>query len=148
MHRMAALASITLTLTFGFANHAFAQSWQICNKTSESVRIVIGYAVSGGLLKSEGWWTLAPNGCQKVLNRSETVDYTTGYLYATKAGKPFINGDQGLCVDDKPFTIRRHQNCEGRNFRTVQSKQVSIDLNKNYTTNLTGSPRPGTSNFD
>jgi hypothetical protein len=85
MHRMAALASITLTLTFGFANHAFAQSWQICNKTSES---------------------------------------------------------------DKPFTIRRHQNCEGRNFRTVQSKQVSIDLNKNYTTNLTGSLRPGTSNFD
>ena len=109
-----------------------------------------GYAVSGGLLQSEGWWTLAPNGCQKVMNRSQTVDYTTGYLYAeaSNGGKPVVDGDQNLCVQSKAFTIRRHQNCEGRKFRTVQSRQVAINLNKNHTTNITGPSKPGTVKYD
>jgi uncharacterized membrane protein len=144
MLRTVALLSLALTATAGFANQAFAQSWSICNKTSESVKIVVGYAVAGGHLQSEGWWTVAPNGCQKVLSRNQTVDYTTGYLYASKKGKPVVDGDQDLCVDDEAFTIRRHQNCEGRNFRTVQSRQISVNLNKNFTTTITGPSRSQT----
>jgi len=150
MARTAALVSLALAATFGFASHASAQSWQICNKMSETVEVVVGYAVSGGHLQSEGWWSLAPNGCETVINRSKTVDYTTGYLYAktSKGGRPVINGDQSLCVQNKAFTIRRHQNCEGRNFRTVQSRQVAINLNKNFTTNIRGASKPGTTNYD
>lgn len=152
MLRTAAFLSVALlAATSGLTNQALAQSWQICNKTSNSVQVAVGYAVSGGHLQSEGWWTLAPhNGCQKVLSRSETVDFTTGYLYAktSNGGSPVVNGDQSLCVQSRPFTIRRHQNCEGRNFRTVQARQLSINLNKNFTTNITGAAKPGTVIFD
>jgi uncharacterized membrane protein len=140
-----------LAATSGLTNQAIAQSWQICNKTSNSVDVTVGYAVSGGHLQSEGWWTLAPRGgCARVLSRSQTVDYTSGYLYAErKGGNRVVTGDQSLCVQNKPFTIRRHQNCEGRNFRTVQARQISINLNKNFTTNITtAAPKPGGVKFD
>jgi uncharacterized membrane protein len=144
MFRTVALLSLTLTATSGLANHAFAQSWQICNKTSESIDVAIGYAVTGGLLQSEGWWTLAPSGCARVLNQGDTVDLTTGYLYARTAngGRPVVEGDLNICVNNRPFTIRRNQNCEGRNFKTVQSRQVGINLNRNFTTNVTGPSQP------
>jgi uncharacterized membrane protein len=102
---------------------------------------VVGYAVPNGLLQSEGWWTLAPNGdCKHVLSRSETVDYTTGYLYAHSSGRDVIASDQSLCVQhNKAFTIRRSDHCEGRNFQTVWARPIGFDLNKNWTTNITQS---------
>jgi uncharacterized membrane protein len=141
MLRTVLSASIILITLSGFSNHASAQSWQICNKTSQSVEIAVGYAVSGGALQSEGWWTLAPNGCQKVMSRSEAADYTRGYLYAKAAssGRSVVAGDQDLCVKNSAFTIRGHRNCEGRNYRTVRSREIAINLNKNFTTSITGS---------
>ena len=146
-----AFVSVALIATCGLANQAFAQSWTICNKTSNSVTVAVGYEVNGGHLQSKGWWTLAPhNGCEQVLSRSETVVYKTAYLYAktSNGSNPVVTGDQDLCVQSKAFTIRRHQNCEGRNFRTVQARQISINLNKNHTTNITEAAKPGTVKFD
>ena len=147
MLRTVVLVSVALIATSGLA---FAQSWEICNKTSNRVNVAIGYAVSGGHLQSQGWWVLEPNGCTNVLSRSKTDDTTTGYLYAyTSNGNPVINGNQSLCVQsNKGFTIRRHQNCEGRNFRTVQARQISIDLNKNWTTYIRAGAKPGTTKYD
>jgi uncharacterized membrane protein len=146
MLRKAALLSLALTAA-GFVNPAFAQSWSICNKTSGSVDVTVGYAIDGGLLQSKGWFVLAPNGgCAHVINRSDTVDYTTGYLYARTSGSrnPVIAGDQNLCVNnDAAFAYHRHDNCGVGNLQHVQSRPIGFDLNKNWTTNITGGPSSG-----
>jgi uncharacterized membrane protein len=141
MKRIVVTVSVVFGVATGLSSEAFAQSWRVCNKTADPVRVAVGYAVPGGLLKSEGWFNLGScSGCATVVVPSDTVDLSTGYLYAEKSrdGTAIVTGDQNLCVTRQAFKIRRSGNCEGRNFQTRQFRQMSINLNKNFTTNING----------
>ena len=129
---------VALILLPGLSKAAHAGEWSVCNKTSDELTIAIGYANSSGGIVSKGWWTLNKcGGCKNVLNANATADRSTVYLYAeANDGTGIIDGDESFCVRDSVFTLNNAQssNCgERKSFRTEK-----IDLNKNWTTNITG----------
>ncbi|MGH6795011.1 MAG: DUF1036 domain-containing protein [Methylocella sp.] len=88
---------------------------------------------------SEGWWPLnACGGCAKVLLQKDTSNYVEAYLHAEIDGGPeFIGGPYKFCVNTtEPFKIRgayRGSNCTQDGFNKER-----VDLNKHWTTNITG----------
>jgi uncharacterized membrane protein len=118
-----------------------AQQWQVCNKTAYTVSVAVGYAVPNGRLVSEGWFTLGPcNGCSVVALPEETVDRSTGYLWAkARKGPVLIEGSEPLCVKmSGNFKIRGGQDCKARNFESRSFRRLGIDMTKDFTTNIRG----------
>src|ERR1700730_8859863 len=68
----------------------------------------------------------------------------TNYLYAkTGSGAAYIQGDASFCTADSAFKYRSTPNCAMKsNFR-----QEAVDLNKHFTTNITGRASTGRSCF-
>ena len=75
-----------------------------------------------------------------ALEKMEACHYTTypSVISITEMG---LNQHVGFWMPQ----ARRNQNCEGQNFKTVQSRQLAINLNRNFTTNITG---PSKTKFD
>jgi uncharacterized membrane protein len=124
---------------------AEAQSWQICNRLTEDRVVSIAYVnlgSSGGFI-SEGWWTVkACGGCAKVLLRKETSDPHNVFLRAKDSrGNVVMDGGSRMCSASFKHTIVGNDSCKRRGFEDAMYRHVTVDLNKNYTTNLTGEPR-------
>lgn len=126
---------------------AYSQSahaeWIICNRTGQQLLVAIAYnePPHPGIaeLLSQGWWRVnACGGCVTVLQKQETSVYNEAYLRAEMdGGAEFIGGGYKFCVTDQRFKIRStSSNCTLRGFQKEQ-----IDLNKHWTTNITGGRR-------
>jgi uncharacterized membrane protein len=129
---------LSLVLLSSIPKDAHAGSWSVCNKTPDKLTIAIGYANSTGGINTEGWWTLNPcDGCANVLNQNKAADYKNVYLHA----RGVVEGDESFCVRDNAFTLNNAQGSNCGNRRSFRSQNVN--LNKQWTTNITGRGRSG-----
>ena len=131
-------------LVLGSALVAEAQSWSICNKVLEERVVAIAYVNPGsrGGFISEGWWTVKPCGCAKVLLRNETSDPHNVFLRVKdKRGNVVIDGESRMCSAHFKHTIVGNDNCKRRGFEDETYRHLKVNIDKNYTTNVTGEPR-------
>jgi uncharacterized membrane protein len=128
-----------------------AGEWQICNQTNQDLIVAIGFSGTSPSLnvvaptETRGWWRInACGGCATVLQARDATDFTEVYLRAeTTHGGQFIGGpwnsNTRFCTRPQPFTIRAFGHhwpaCDLKPF-----KPEHIDLNKHFTTNITGGP--------
>jgi uncharacterized membrane protein len=148
LRSFSAAAVFALVLLPGLSKEAHGGEWSVCNRTPDELVIAIGYASSNGGIVSHGWWTLSScGGCKPVLNADQTADRGNVYLHAHAInGAGIIEGNESFCVrNNGAFTLNNAQggNCgETRSFRPE-----NVDLNKDWTTNITPQGRSGKSCF-
>ncbi len=124
---------------FAFALAAFAPAAQadlkLCNMTSSRIGVAIGYKDSEGWV-SEGWWNVAAQDCEILLKGDliarfyyvHAVDYDRGGEWS---------GEAIMCTDDKAFTIRGVQDCEGRGFQRTGFFEVDTQEEADWTIRMT-----------
>lgn len=115
-------------------------SWRVCNRLNEEVNVAISYVNPGsrGGFISKGWWPLrARGGCATVLVRSQTSDLRNVFLRVEDTrGNAVVDGTSWRCATDGEHKIIGNQNCAGRGYKTLTYKHKTINLDKDWTTNL------------
>lgn len=119
---------------FGFTQPVRADL-KLCNTTSSRVGIAIGYKDDQGWV-SEGWWNVASQTCEVLLKGSLVARYY--YIHALdydRGGE--WGGKATMCTDDKSFTIRGVDNCQGRSYKRSGFFEVDTNEEKDWTVRLT-----------
>ncbi len=103
----------------------------VCNKTPHETKVALG-RFDGSAWSSEGWWTLAPEACQRLL--AGALDARYYYLYATDGGTGSWDGKNGFCVatTDK-FAIRGRADCAGRGYDRKGFFEIDTGQARDYT---------------
>ncbi len=112
-----------------------AADLRVCNKTSSTVGLAIGYELKGEWI-SEGWWNLDPEKCETVLKGLlvktryliHAIDYDKGGQW---------NGDSFMCTQDLEFKIKGTQECVARGFERTGFFEVDTAGKQDYTVQLT-----------
>ncbi len=119
--------------------------WIICNKTAEELRVAIAYNDLSGYFTSVGWYSLAAcGGCVTALQAQETSRRDLVYLRAKTAnGGIFIQGNQNdsFCTTTSNFKITESNKPSSCVLETF--KEMPVNLNKEFTTNITGKASTG-----
>lgn len=135
-----ALTALPVVLFFSLSNEARAGSWSVCNKTPDKVTVAVGYSNSFGQILTNGWWTVqACGGCATVVGSdlaNQLPDKRNAYLHAHAGGADVIEGDENFCVSGNEFSLNSSASPHCGSRRSF--RQVPIDLNKAWTTNITG----------
>ncbi len=141
------LARVPYALVFLVASGAWSANpaWadlKLCNTTSSRVGVAIGYKDDQGWV-SEGWWNVASQTCEVLLKGSLVARYY--YIHALdydRGGE--WGGKATMCTDDKSFTIRGVEDCEGRNYKGSGFFEVDTNEEKDWTVRLTDPGDSGT----
>jgi uncharacterized membrane protein len=145
---VASTAAIAFVLiSSGFADEAVAGHWQVCNRTPDRLNLAIAYSNSFGQIVTEGWWEVgACGGCAIVIGRDlacQLPDKSNAYLHADLVGNEVtvIRGTENFCVSKERFKI----NSSASPGCTIRQsfRSESINLNRDWTTNITGKGRSG-----
>lgn len=119
---------------FGFAAPA-AADLKLCNTTSSRVGVAIGYKDDKGWV-SEGWWNVASQTCEVLLQGSLVARYY--YIHALDYDRGGEWGGKAfMCTDDKSFTIRGVQECQSRGYKRSGFFEVDTTEEKDWTVRLT-----------
>jgi uncharacterized membrane protein len=130
--------AIMFSALYGMANDAQG-AWNVCNKVAEDMVISIAYVDPRGGFLSEGSWRLrACGGCATVLQRNQTSDPNNVFFRADGLDGFLIDGNDAFCVGNSPFKLSGKGHCQKKGFR-----HVNVNLDKNWTTNITGSSSSG-----
>jgi len=108
---------------------------KLCNMTSSRIGVAIGYKASEGWV-SEGWWNVAAQDCEILLKGDliarfyyvHAVDYDRGGEWS---------GEAIMCTDEKAFTIKGVQDCEGRGFTRTGFFEVDTQEEADWTIRMT-----------
>jgi uncharacterized membrane protein len=146
-HDVATRAAVAFLLFFGFLNEALAGTWQVCNRTPDRLNIAIAYSNSFGQIITEGWWEVgACGGCATVIGQDlagQLPDKSNAYLHADTAGNEVtvVRGSEEFCVSKERFKI----NSSASPGCTIRQsfRSEPINLNRNWTTNITGKGQSG-----
>jgi uncharacterized membrane protein len=111
---------------------------KLCNNTTSSVNVAVGYKDKEGWA-SEGWWKAAPSACVKLLKGPLIARFY--YVFAvdldrTKGGS--WGGKAMLCTRDKIFTIRGLENCTERGYLKQGFFEVDTGEKIDWTVSLAG----------
>ncbi|MGB8363110.1 MAG: DUF1036 domain-containing protein [Rhizomicrobium sp.] len=122
-----ALAVLVLLLT-ALPVHA---ALMVCNRTPHETRVALGY-FDGAAWSSEGWWTVAPKACEKLL--AGPLDSRYYYLYATDGGTGSWDGKNGFCVaaTDK-FAIHGRADCAAQGYDRKGFFEIDTGQARDYT---------------
>ncbi|WP_319532239.1 DUF1036 domain-containing protein [uncultured Cohaesibacter sp.] len=112
-----------------------AADLRVCNKTSSTIGLAIGYEMQGDWI-SEGWWNLEQNKCETVLmgilvkNRYliHAIDYDKGGQW---------NGETFMCTQDLEFKIKGTEECVARGFERTGFFEIDTAGKQDYTVQLT-----------
>ena len=97
---------------------------EVCNETSVSHAIAIGYKDSGDWV-SEGWWNIAANTCKTVVGGD--LDKRYYYLHPSADGLDYTLPDFYFCTQPSEFTIRGDADCEARGFTRTAFLEVKLE---------------------
>ena len=112
MRRMLLLAFLT-ALAAVPAGPAFA-NFNVCNKSDLATRVALG-RFDGTHWTSQGWWTIAPKTCARLLNGPLQARYY--YLYATDGFGGSWEGKTIFCTGaDTKFLAPGRKDCTVRGF--------------------------------
>lgn len=112
-----------------------AADLRVCNKTSSTIGLAIGYKMKGEWI-SEGWWNIDQNKCETVLkgvlvnNRYliHAIDYDKGGQW---------NGEAFMCTQDLEFKIKGTHECVARGFERTGFFEIDTAGKQDYTVQLT-----------
>jgi len=99
---------------------------KVCNEDSEKRSVAIALK-KDGKWTSEGWWTVDPGKCQRVISGALKQRYY--YYRATSGGEAVHEGKYKFCTSKKAFTIEGEADCESRGHKGELF--ASIDTGKN-----------------
>src|SRR5215472_14073167 len=89
-------------------------AFDICNKSDSSARVALG-RFDGTHWTSQGWWTVTPRTCARLLNGPLQARYY--YLYAADSGAGTWEGKTHFCIaPGAKFLIPGREDCTGRGF--------------------------------
>lgn len=119
-----------------------ASAFQVCNLTSSTVGVAVGYR-DGEALVTEGWWTLAPQrgenpSCITPQAITEPLAEQYYYVYAvdyTNGGE--WAGDNFMCTSDREFTIRGIEDCVTRGYDRTGFVEIDTGDRPTYIVRLT-----------
>ena len=121
-----------------FALPAHAQL-EICNKTAAPFSLAIAFETDTDVV-SQGWWTIDPDKCEKVIKTELTHQYYYHYVVSRALGVEWA-GTFNFCSNDDPqFRISGSSACEQRNYHTTGYRQINVGTNKAYTLDVSMGP--------
>ena len=117
------------------------QGFRMCNDTSSTIGVALGYPTRQGWL-TEGWWNLPSGTCEMLIAGALSSRFY--YVYA-------IDYDQGgewkgrhyLCTQARIFTIRGQGNCADRGLETTGFFEVDTGFQHSWTVQLTEDTQSG-----
>ena len=115
---------------------------RLCNLTPSQVGIALGYRDPQGWV-TEGWWDLAPKGCETLLRGSLAARFY--YVFAvdyTRGGE--WSGRSLMCTRDSEFTIRGVEDCLARGYDRNGFFEVDTGEQKSWTIQLSDPNQPAT----
>ena len=121
--------------------------FKVCNRSKEGISVAVGYNSKDYGWMSEGWWSVSPGDCTRLV--SGDLDQRYYYIYA-------VGDDGGLwaarkgeqdggffCISKHKFTYRnsdymKHNviDCESGNETTKQFSEVDTENADDFTYNL------------
>jgi uncharacterized membrane protein len=118
---------------------------RMCNTTASRIGVAIGYRDGQGWV-TEGWWNIAPRGCETLLRGTLAARFY--YVHAVdydKGGE--WTGKSVMCTRNKEFTIRGITDCLARGYDRDGFFEVDTGEQKSWTIQLTdptgaAPPRP------
>lgn len=113
---------------------------RLCNLTPSKVGIALGYRDPQGWV-TEGWWDLAPKGCETLLRGSLAARFY--YVFAvdyTRGGE--WSGRSLMCARDSEFTIRGVEDCLARGYDRNGFFEVDTGEQKSWTIQLSDPSQP------
>jgi uncharacterized membrane protein len=132
--RLCTVLGCVIGAAFGFTAPA-AADLKLCNTTSSRVGVAIGYKDDKGWV-SEGWWNLASQTCEVLLQGSLVARYY--YIHALDYDRGGEWGGKAfMCTDDKSFTIRGVEECQTRGYKRSGFFEVDTTEEKDWTVRLT-----------
>ena len=142
MRRAPLLALLTALAAVLAAPPALA-AFNVCNKSDLATRVALG-RFDGTHWTSQGWWTVAPKTCARLLTGPLQARYY--YLYATDGAAGTWEGKTHFCIapgDEIPGPrtqrLRRPRLRPARLFRSRYRQIAGLDANSFQ---LTGLKRP------
>ena len=119
----------------GLATTPAKADLRVCNQTSNSVSIAMGYRAPRGW-QSEGWWVAPPAKCATVFEGDLNSRYY--YLYvADDIGGGAWDGTVRMCIRDETFTIFGVEDCLARGYEPVGFFEVDTENRQDWTLQLT-----------
>src|SRR3984957_7857996 len=113
MRRAPLLALLTVLAAVLAAPPAHA-AFNICNKSALATRVALG-RFDGTQWTSQGWWTVAPRTCARLLNGPLQARYY--YLYASDGAGGTWEGKNHFCTaPDAKFLVPGRNDCASRGF--------------------------------
>jgi uncharacterized membrane protein len=77
--------------------------FRVCNHTTQTVTVAIGYIDSRGFV-SEGWWDVLTCRCELLVPSNKTSDPHNVFFYATAPDGQKWEGDSPFCTSRSAFT--------------------------------------------
>jgi uncharacterized membrane protein len=113
MRRAPFLAFLTLSAAILAASPAMA-AFNVCNKSDLAARVALG-RFDGRQWASQGWWTVAPKTCAKLLTGPLQARFY--YLYASDGAGGTWEGKTHFCTaPDAKFLAPGRNDCAHRGF--------------------------------
>jgi uncharacterized membrane protein len=112
---------------------------QLCNGTPGRVGVAVGFKDNEGTWITEGWWNLAPHGCEKLLKGTLTARYYYVYAIDYDNGGEWA-GQAFMCTREKEFTIRGIEDCLARGYDRTGFYEIDTGQQRSWTVQLTERP--------
>jgi uncharacterized membrane protein len=125
------------------ASSAARADLRLCNMTTSRVGISVGYRDAQGWV-TEGWWNLAPRGCETLLKGPLSARYFYVYGVDYDRGGEW-SGRSFMCTREREFTIRGVEDCFARGFDRSGFFEVDTGEQKSWTIQLMDPNRAGAS---
>jgi uncharacterized membrane protein len=133
MRRAPFLALLTVLAAVLAAPPAHA-AFNICNKSALAARVALG-RFDGTQWTSQGWWTVAPQTCARLLNGPLQARYY--YLYASDGAGGTWEGKTHFCTaPDTKFLVAGRKDCASRGFDRRGFFEVDTGKSPEFTQSL------------
>jgi uncharacterized membrane protein len=140
------LALIALVLVSSVISGPSWAGFRVCNRSSQRVDVALGYPHGQFGWTAEGWWTLEPGNCKRVMNGDLTNRYY--YLYATGSKGGIWQAKKGqeggfFCIKRSRFVLQNRNflsgsklDCGANNLESRQFFIVDTEGAPNHVHNL------------
>lgn len=109
-------------------------AFTVCNRAGQPARVAIG-RFDGTHWTSQGWWTVRPKACEKLLTGPLQGRYY--YLYASDSAGGTWEGKTHFCVSpDKRFQAMGRGDCAKRRLDTRGFFEVDTGKKPDWTQSL------------
>jgi uncharacterized membrane protein len=124
---------ILLIMGFLMAAAPAEAGFSVCNTGSHTAKMALG-RFNGRAWESDGWWTIKPQTCAKLLIGPLEARYY--YLYGTDGRLGSWDGSHAFCITSANFSIAGRGKCAERGYDRKGFFEVDTGKAPDYTHKL------------